>query len=69
MKIWVRKIMLSAEFFPISAIALQKHVNKHVNKYEQCTAAWSSSRVSDCDSGDTGSITSAGEQISKIQKT
>ena len=54
--------MLSAEFFfTVFAIPLQKHVNKHVNKYEQGTAGWSSGRVSDCDSGDTGSIPSAGE--------
>ena len=44
-------------FFTVSAIALQKHVNK----YDYCTAGWSSGRVFECDSVGTGSIPSVSE--------
>ena len=47
--------MLSAEFFlTVSAMAIQKHVNK----YEGRTARWSRGRVPDCQSISTGSIPS-----------
>ena len=55
--------MLSAEFFflSVSAIALQKHVNKHVNKLQCLEVRWSRGNVSDWDTRCTGSIPSADE--------